>query len=73
VGIAVWQERGMMHAFTADTVTRDVRGSVALEPMECMANAFNRPECADTIRLMPGAERRFRCGVEIDMDAVAPA
>jgi aldose 1-epimerase len=73
VGIAVWQERGMMHAFTADTVTRDVRGAVALEPMECMANAFNRPECADTIRLMPGAERRFRCGVEIDMDAVASA
>jgi aldose 1-epimerase len=65
-GIAVWQERGVMHAFTADTVSRDVRRSVALEPMECMADAFNRPECAAAIRLEPGAERRFRCGVEID-------
>jgi aldose 1-epimerase len=64
-GIAVWQEHGVMHAFTADTISRGARRAVALEPMECMANAFNRPECADAIRLAPGAERRFRCGVEI--------
>lgn len=64
--IAVWQEHGMMHTFTADTISYGVRRSVALEPMECMANAFNRPDCADAIRLEPGAERRFRCGVEIE-------
>ncbi len=64
--IAVWQERGVMHAFTADTVGRDPRRSVALEPMECMADAFNRPECAAAIRLEAGAERRFLCGVEIE-------
>lgn len=63
--LAVWQERGLMHAFTADTISRGVRRAIALEPMECMANAFNRPECADAIRLEPGAERRYRCGVEI--------
>ena len=63
--VAVWQERGVLHAFTADTVARDVRHAVALEPMECMANAFNRPECAAAIRLEPGAERRFLCGVEV--------
>jgi aldose 1-epimerase len=34
--------------------------------MECMANAFNRPECADRIRLEPGAERIYRCGVQPD-------
>ena len=66
LGIAVWQEHGVMHAFTADTVSRDVRRAVALEPMECMANAFNRADCADAIRLEPGAERHFRCGVEIE-------
>jgi aldose 1-epimerase len=66
LGIAVWQERGVMHAFTADTVSRDVRRAIALEPMECMANAFNRPDCADAIRLLPGVERRFRCGVEVE-------
>lgn len=66
IGIAVWQETGVLLAFTADTVTRDVRRSVALEPMESLSDAFNRPDCADAIRLAPGAERRFRCGVEIE-------
>ena len=66
LGVTVWQEHGVMLVFTADTVTRDVRGAVALEPMESMANAFNRPDCTDTIRLEPGAERQFHCGVEID-------
>ncbi|AIF46237.1 aldose 1-epimerase [Dyella japonica] len=65
LGIAVWQPHGVMLVFTADTVTRDVRRSVALEPMESWSNAFNRPDCADAIRLEPGAERRFACGVEI--------
>jgi aldose 1-epimerase len=63
-GITVWQERGVMHAFTGDTLKRDVRRSIALEPMECMANAFNRPEWAAALHLDPGAERVYRCGVE---------
>lgn len=66
VGIAVWQTSGVMLTFTADTVTRDVRRSVALEPMESWADAFNRADCADAIRLEPGAERRYCCGVEIE-------
>jgi len=66
IGIAVWQPSGVMLAFTADTVTRDVRRSVALEPMESWSDAFNRPDCAEAIRLEPGAERRFTCGVEIE-------
>ncbi|QNK03543.1 aldose 1-epimerase [Dyella telluris] len=64
--LAMWQTSGVMLAFTADTVTRDVRRSVALEPMESWADAFNRPDCADAIRLEPGAERRYTCGVEIE-------
>ncbi|MGH8171447.1 MAG: aldose 1-epimerase [Steroidobacteraceae bacterium] len=64
--VTVWQERGLMHAFTGDTLKRDGRRSVALEPMECMANAFNRQEWANAIRLDPGAERLFRCGIEPD-------
>jgi aldose 1-epimerase len=63
-GISVWQERGVMHAFTGDTLKVDARRSIALEPMECMANAFNRPEWAAAVRLDPGVERVFRCGVE---------
>lgn len=62
--VTVWQARGVMHAFTGDTLAAGARSAVALEPMECMADAFNRPERADAIRLEPGAERRYRCGVE---------
>ncbi|MFC4525739.1 aldose epimerase [Dyella halodurans] len=65
LAIAMWQTTGVMLAFTADTVTRDIRRSVALEPMESWSDAFNRPDCAASIRLEPGAERRFLCGVEI--------
>jgi len=66
VGIAVWQERGVLLAYTGDTLERDARRSLALEPMESLPDAFNRPECAEAIRLEPGAARTFRCGVELD-------
>jgi aldose 1-epimerase len=62
--VTVWQERGVMHAFTGDTLQRDRRRSIALEPMECMADAFNRPEWAGAVRLEPGEERAYRCGIE---------
>ncbi|MEO7052687.1 MAG: aldose epimerase [Rhodanobacter sp.] len=65
MALTVWQERGVMHAFTGDTLARGARRAIALEPMECMADAFNRPECDAAIRLEPGAERVFRCGVEV--------
>ena len=64
VGVAVWQEKGVMLAFTSDTAERDARKSVALEPMECMPDAFNRDDCTPLITLAPGDERRFVCGVE---------
>ena len=66
LGIAVWQERGVLLAFTGDTLARGARRSLALEPMESLPDAFNRPDCAEAIRLEPGAARTFRCGVEID-------
>ena len=64
LGITVWQERGVMLAFTSDTNERDPRKSVALEPMECIPDAFNREDCAEQLKLAPGATRRFVCGVE---------
>jgi aldose 1-epimerase len=66
LGIAVWQEHGVLLAFSGDTLERDARRSLALEPMESLPDAFNRPDCAEAIRLQPGAARTFRCGVEID-------
>lgn len=62
----MWQESGVIQVFTSDTLGGDaVRRSVAIEPMQAMTDAFNRPDCVDTISLKPGAERRFRCGLEI--------
>ncbi|HJP99908.1 MAG TPA: aldose epimerase, partial [Rhodanobacteraceae bacterium] len=61
----MWQERGATHAFTGDTLQQGARTAVAIEPMECMADAFNRPEWADALRLGPGAGRVFRCGIEV--------
>jgi aldose 1-epimerase len=65
-GVSVWQEKGVMLVFTSDTADRDARKSVALEPMECMPDAFNRDDCTPLITLAAGQERRFVCGVEFD-------
>ena len=62
--LTVWQHGGLMHVFTGDTLDRGPRSSIALEPVELMTNAFARPDCADALALAPGAERRFRCGVD---------
>jgi len=68
--VAMWQTRGIVLVFTADTVPRDARRAIALEPMESMSDAFNREDCASAIHLEPGAERQFHCGVEIESQQV---
>lgn len=70
-GLTVWQRGGLVHLFTADTLARGVRRSVAIEPVETMTDAFNRPDCLATIRLDPGASRSFSCGVEFHADLEA--
>lgn len=52
-----------MHVFTGDTLARDRRHSIALEPVETPTNAFNHQELADAITLQPGETRGFRFGV----------
>ncbi len=61
--LTVWQERGHMHVFTGDTLARDRRQSIALEPVETPTNAFNHQELADAMTLQPGETRSFRFGV----------
>ncbi|MER5430894.1 aldose 1-epimerase [Streptomyces sp. NPDC002588] len=68
--LRVWQYGGYMHVFTGDTLARDRRASIALEPVEAMTDAFNRPEHAAALSLEPGGRRRFRFGVRY---APAPA
>ena len=64
--LTVWQRGGLTHLFTGDTLARDPRRAVAIEPVEAMTNAFNRPELAEAIRLAPGASRSFTYGAEFD-------
>jgi aldose 1-epimerase len=61
--LRVWQNTGFMHVFTGDTLARDRRRSIALEPVEAITDAFNRSASAPAIRLDPGRQRRFRFGV----------
>lgn len=61
VCISLCQERGLVHVFTGDTLARNRRASIAIEPVEVMTNAFGRVDCAAAIRLEPGAARRFAC------------
>ncbi|MEU6354119.1 aldose 1-epimerase [Streptomyces sp. NPDC047072] len=61
--LRVWQHSGYLHVFTGDTLARDRRASIALEPVETMTNAFNRPEHAAALALEPGRSRAFAFGV----------
>ncbi|MGH6654685.1 MAG: aldose 1-epimerase [Actinocrinis sp.] len=60
--LRVWQHSGSLHVFTGDTLARDRRRSIALEPVETVTNAFNRADSALAITLDPGARRTFRFG-----------
>ena len=65
------QERGLVHVFTGDTLARGRRTSVAIEPVEVMTDAFNRPDCADAIRLEPHESRSFRFRVTVSTAGAA--
>lgn len=64
-GLAVWQRRGLVHVYTGDGLARRERTAVAVEPVETLTDAFNRPDCATDVRLEPGAVREFAFGVEV--------
>lgn len=65
VHLALRQAGGLVHVFTGDTLARDRRASLAVEPVEAMTDAFNRPEWADRLRLEPGGHRSFRFQVDV--------
>jgi aldose 1-epimerase len=63
-GLTVWQQGGLVHLFTGDTLARGARRSIAIEPVEVMTDAFNRSDCRAAIGLEPGASRSFHCGAQ---------
>jgi aldose 1-epimerase len=60
--LEILQESGHMHVFTGDTLRRDRRRSIALEPVEVPTNSFNNPDLTDQLTLAPDSHRLFRCG-----------
>lgn len=54
-------EVSVVHVFTGDTLNRDPRKSVAVEPCTHITDAFNRPELANSIGVKPGQTRQFTC------------
>ncbi len=60
--LEIFQENGHVHVFTGDTLGRDQRRSIALEPVEVITNSFNRTELAEQLTLAPDSHRFFRCG-----------
>lgn len=63
--LLVRQDRGLVHVFTGDTLARDRRASLAVEPVEVMTDAFNRTDRAAAIRLEAGERRSFAFTVEL--------
>jgi aldose 1-epimerase len=53
----------VVHVFTGDTLERDPRASVAVEPCQLVADAFNRADTAEAVVLAPGARRQLVSGI----------
>jgi aldose 1-epimerase len=71
--LEISQEHGHMHVFTGDTLGRDQRRSIALEPVEVITNSFNRAELVEQLTLAPHSHRFFRCGVRYKTALAEPA
>lgn len=68
LGVSMWQTSGVIQVYTGDTLEgAAVRRAVALEPMQAMTDAFNRPDCAGLVTLPAGEERAFHCGLEVHL------
>jgi aldose 1-epimerase len=65
ITLSVYQKGGVTYAFTADSVKYRTRKSIALEPVQFMTDAFNRPELLDEITVQPGKTSSFNFGVEV--------
>jgi aldose 1-epimerase len=70
--LEISQDNGHMHVFTGDTLGRDRRRSIALEPVEVITNSFNRADLVERITLAPDSHRSFRCGVRYRATLVEP-
>jgi aldose 1-epimerase len=68
IKISVFQRGGMTQVFSGDTLSGRERKSIAIEPVQFMTNAFNRPELVDKIKIAPGEESKFEFGLEVSFE-----
>ena len=52
-------QASVVHVFTGDKLERGARTSVAVEPCQLMADAFNRADSADGLVLAPGGQHQL--------------
>lgn len=62
--LTLFQEGGLTLLFSGDTLANRPRKSFAIEPVQFMTNAFNRPELIDKLTILPGNSSNFNFGVE---------
>jgi len=65
IKLSVYQKGGVAYAFTGDSVKYRPRKSIAIEPVQFMTDAFNRPELSEEITVQPGKTSSFNFGVEV--------
>jgi len=63
--LKIFQQSGVTYVFTGDSLRYKPRASVAIEPVEFMTDAFNRPECLDKLTLKPCETKSFIFGVKV--------
>lgn len=63
IEFTIYQQRGVFYAYTPENLRGESRKAIALEPVEFMTDAFNRPELKNEILLAPGQQRSFNFGI----------
>lgn len=63
--IILFQRGGITLVYTGDTLPKNKRKAVAIEPMQFLTNAFNRLELKNKITVLPGKNSNFEFGVEV--------
>ncbi|MBX2977189.1 MAG: aldose 1-epimerase [Ignavibacteriaceae bacterium] len=63
--LRVYQNKGVTLLFSGDSLADRKRKSIAVEPMQCLTNSFNRKDFYDEITILPGKKSSFLFGVEV--------
>ncbi len=65
ISLRVFQNKGVALIFSGDSLLERKRKSIAVEPMQCLTNGFNRREFENDITILPGDTKSFEFGVEL--------